>query len=326
MTVSTNKFVKVDHIGDSLLNTEIESNLKTYLDWGLLSIGGWQNIDIPTSGAYGGSFDVLRPVADPSYEDGQVWEAARKDWVWETGMEYSGITSTGTTIAVETNQLTGVVVNGTGYGTGDITYSHHYNYHLGRVVFDDPINITDTVQLEYSSRNVQVYIADQAPWWDEIQQESYRVDDSTYDQAGSGNWSILSNHRVQLPAVIIEAVPRRSFNNYQMGDISQFVYQDVLFHVLASNRWWRNQLVDIISLQKDSQIWLYDPDKVGRSGDYPLDYRGMLVNSDGVYPNLVDKHKTRLCRFYNVLTTEMRTVTSNLYAGTVRVTFEMVYH
>jgi hypothetical protein len=61
---------------------------------------------------------------------------------------------------------------GTTYGTGDATYAHHYNYPLGRVVFDTAVSTTSAVKLEYSYRNVQTYIADQAPWWDEIQQES----------------------------------------------------------------------------------------------------------------------------------------------------------
>ena len=83
------KFVKVDHVGENLLINQMESTLKTYLDWGLLSVGGWTNITTPTSGAYGGTFDALRVVSDPAYTDGQVWESAKKDWVWETGMDYS---------------------------------------------------------------------------------------------------------------------------------------------------------------------------------------------------------------------------------------------
>ena len=84
------KFSKVSNIGDTLLSSEIENNLKWFLDWSLLGIGGWSNVNIPTSGAYGGTFDKLRLVNDPSYTNGQVWEGARKDWVWETGSSYEG--------------------------------------------------------------------------------------------------------------------------------------------------------------------------------------------------------------------------------------------
>lgn len=322
---SKTQFIKVDHVGSTLLNNQLESSLKTFLDWGLLSIGAWSNVNIPTSGTYGGTFDTLRLVKDPAYTNGQVWEAARKDWVWETGMDYSGILSDGTATGVNPINITGVMVNNTMYGTGDATYAHHYNYPLGRVVFDTAISTTATVKIPYSYRNVQVYVSDQASWWDEIQQNSLRVDDPTFSSSNSGNWNILANHRVQLPAVIIEAVPRRTFMPYQMGDLSQFVYQDVLFHIVADTRWWRNQLVDIISLQKDSQIYMYDNDLVAQSGAYPLDYRGMVVDKSKTYPVLSTSYRDKMIRFYNVIVTEMQTINSRLYMGTVRVTFELVH-
>ncbi|MHC4911416.1 MAG: hypothetical protein ACYTE5_00210 [Planctomycetota bacterium] len=318
------KFVKVNHVGENSLINQMESSLKTYLDWGLLSIGGWTNIETPTSGAFGGDFSTLRAVSDPAYTDGQVWESARKDWVWETGMDYSGVLSNGDPTGVEPIAITGVSVGGTTYGTGDATYAHHYNYPLGRVIFDTAVSTTSAVKLDYSYRNVQTYIADQAPWWDEIQQNSLRVDDSTFDQIGSGNWGILSNHRVQLPAVVVEAVPRRTFTPYQLGDVSQFVYQDVLFHIIADTRWWRNNLVDIVSLQKDTTIMMYNNNTVAQSGAYPLDYRGMLVDSSKSYPCLADEYPFKTMRFFNVIVTEMQTLNSRLYQGTVRVTFELV--
>ena len=325
MSCSLNrKFVKVDHVGESLLINQMESTLKTYLDWGLLSVGGWTNITTPTSGAFGGTFDTLRAVSDPAYTDGQVWESARKDWVWETGMDYSGVLSDGTRTGVAPIDITGVSVGGTTYGTGDATYAHHYNYPLGRVVFDNAISTSSSVKLEYSYRNVQTYIADQAPWWDELQQNSLRVDDSTFNEIGSGNWGILANHRVQLPAVVVEAVPRRTFTPFELGALSQFVYQDVLFHVIADTRWWRNNLVDIISFQKDTNIMMYDNNTVAQSGAYPLDYRGMLVDSSKTYPCLVTDYPYKYMRFYSAIVTEMNTINSRLYQGTVRVTFELV--
>jgi hypothetical protein len=151
-----------------------------------------------------------------------------------------------------------------------------------------------------------------------------RVDDPTFDEIGSGNWGILSNHRVQLPAIVVEAVPRRTFTPYEMGAVSQFVYQDVLFHIIADTRWWRNNLVDIVSLQKDTTIMMYDNNTVAQSGAYPLDYRGMLVDSSKTYPCLVDNYKYKSMRFFNCIVTEMQTINSRLYQGTVRATFELV--
>ena len=304
----------VTQIGKTLLTSQLESNLKTYLDWGLLGVGSFSNVSIPTSGAYGGTFDKLRLVDEPSYTLGQVWEGPRKDWVWETGIYYD----------TQPNVLTGVYVNGTFYGTGDATYGHHYNYPLGRVVFDSAVSENSTVQIDYAYRNVQVYIADQAPWWDELQYDSFRVDDPTLYDVGSGNWQILSNNRVQLPAVVIEAVPRRTFQPYEMGTVGNWVYQDVLFHILSESRWWRNQLIDTISLEKDRTIWLYDNNSVASATGYPLDHRGMRNSSAIMYPDLVESYRYKMARYYNMVVTEMSSPNSRFHRGTVRATFEVV--
>lgn len=307
------KFNFIDSIGENLLISQLESNLKTYLDWSLLEIGSFTNIAIPTSGAFGGSYDSMRVVKDPSYTDGRVWETARKDWVWETGLTY----------ATQPINITGVYISGTMYGTGSIA-SHHYNYPLGRVVFDNPIRTTSTVKISHSYRNVQVYIADQAPWWDELQYNSLRVDNSTFNYTASGDWNILANHRVQLPAVVIEAIPRRSFKPYEMGNVSNFVYQDVIFHVIAESRWWRNQLVDILSLQKDKTIWLYDNNAILAATGYPLDYRGMRKTNPLMYPTFVQDYRYKMARFFNANVIEMRSLNNRLKTGQVRVTFEIV--
>ena len=254
---------------------------------------------------------------DPSYTNGQVWEGARKDWVWETGSSYADY---------DPIQISGVYVNDVLKGSGDATYGHHYNYPLGRVVFDSAISTTDTVKVEYSYRNVQVYVADEAPWWDELQYNSLRVDDTYYSSTGSGAWGILANHRVQMPAIVLEVVPRRRFKPYQLGDMSQFVQQDVLFHVVGENRWWRNQLVDILSYQIDSQLWLFKTDNLILSGAYPLDYRGMKVNSPLNYDDVVNTSQYRylLAKITDMNITEMESYDPRLHEGTVRATFEVV--
>lgn len=311
-------FANVSQIGQTLLTSELEANLKGFLDWAFLGIGGWFDVTIPTAGAWGGDFANLRVVEDFSYSLGQVWEAARKDWVWETGTPYAGYNPI---------NISGVYVNGVLKGTGDSTYAHHYNYPLGRVVFDSPIATTDTVQLNYSYRNVQVYIADQAPWWDELQYNSMRVDDATFAEIGSGNWGILSNHRVQMPAIVVEAVPRRTFQPYELGNISQIVTQDVIFHILAESRWWRNQLIDVVSLQKDKTLQLYDTDKIADGNVFPLDFRGMVVSASSTYDALVnnDAYKFKTCRITSMGITEMESYNTRLHEGTVRASLELVF-
>ena len=50
-------------LGDNLLIDELEENIKAYLDWGFLNIGGYINVSVPTSGLYGGTFHELKTVS-----------------------------------------------------------------------------------------------------------------------------------------------------------------------------------------------------------------------------------------------------------------------
>ena len=316
------KLKGVTDVGDSLFMTILENNLKAFIDWGLLGVGAWFDAKIPASGAYGGTFHTLRRVDDPAYDTGQVWETPRKDLVWETGVSYQDATG------VQPIQISGVYIDGTLYSADDATYGHYIDYPMGRVVFDSAISTSSTVTLEHSYRWLQTYVADKAPWWQELQYRSFRVDSSHVTQTGSGDWSIGGHHRVQLPAIVIEAVPRRYSQGYELGSANLRTYQDVLFHVLAESKWQRNQLVDILSMQKDKSIYLFDTNKVAESGAYPLDYRGSVVDNPLMYPDLITQapsgYRWRTCRFTDATLSEVESPHQNLHEGVVRTTFEVV--
>ena len=102
-----------------------------------------------------------------------------------------------------------------------------------------------------------------------------------------GMWDIPPESRLQLPAIAREIVPTRSFKGYQLGG-GQRVYTDVLFHCIAEDEITRNKLVDVISLQNDKNIYLFDSNKINDSGVFPLDYRGTPIPSALRYPDLLD--------------------------------------
>lgn len=315
------KFKNVSSFNAPFIMNELETNLKMFFDWNFLGMGGWSNATIPTTGIYGGNLHVLKPVLDPSYNDGQVWQAARKDWVWETG-----VTFLDTTDNPEPLQITGVRISGTYYGSGDATYGWHLNYPLGRVVLDTAIDTDSVVDLNYSYRFIQTYIADEAPWWTELQYNSFQASDSHFDQFGSGDWSIGAHHRVQMPAVVIEAVSRGSAMGYELGNGAIDTTQDVMFHVLAEDRRSRNQILDIIRVQFDKIIWLFNSQNVAVATGYPLDYRGMLIGSK-MYPDLVAEtggYRWKETRFTDTYISEVESFNPNLYQGKVRVTFATI--
>ena len=81
-------FKKVRHYGEPLVIRQLEVNTKHYFDWAFLKIGAWNNVDNSSSGIYGGNFYNLREVDDSGYGDNRVYQSIRKDWIYETGVNY----------------------------------------------------------------------------------------------------------------------------------------------------------------------------------------------------------------------------------------------
>ena len=128
-------------------------------------------------------------------------------------------------------------------------------------------------------------------------------------------------------------VPRRTFKGYQLGG-GQYVYTDVLFHVLAEDEYIRDKLIDAISLQNEKTIWMYDIDKVSTSGRYPLNHVGMLTDKSVasgalVYPDMVKTNEDGGYRdvrlhFDGMSVQDMRAINSSLYTGIVRARTEVI--
>jgi|TARA_R100001463_G_scaffold37658_17_gene81037 hypothetical protein len=311
---------RVENTQDATLSNLLLENFIMFFDWGLVDLGGFYSVQIPETGLYGGDKHKLRAVKDPNYNDGQVWEGFRSNWVWETGVQNPE----------QPIQISGVFIGGTFRATGNIQQPFHINYPDGRVVLDTAISTTSEVKLEYSHKWVNVIPAEGVPWFRQIQQGASRLDNSTFTQFGSGDWAQLGQTRVQLPAIAVETIPNKSFNGYQLGG-GQFVNSDMLFYVIAETHWECNNLIDQISFQNDRAIWMFDTNKIALSGVYPLNYRGELNENalpSGLYPQLVDEapnasdtsynFRYRKCYIGDTRATQITEIAPNLYMGTVR--------
>lgn len=311
-------FHNVSEIGRALLSEQLETNLTSWFNWCFLGIGGFFNVRVPTSGYFGGDMHRLRRVEDPYYQAGQVWQGFRHDWVWETGVEYPQ----------QPIRVSGVYVNSAFYPSSTTgAYKHHVNYPLGRVVFDSPISPTSLVACEYSYRYVQ-FTTPNVPWWREIQQDSFRVDDSQFGQVGSGAWAMLAQNRIQLPAVVVEVQPNAKRKGLQLGG-GDIVSQDVVFHVIAETPWDRNQLHDTITFQWQKRIIAFEKNWMADSGCYPLDENGTPVSGAKMYPDLVKATGEGGFGWQQIRFKEFtgfpvpKEVTAPLYVCKVRGTFEI---
>lgn len=305
-------FKNISNINDDLLLNILESNLKHYLDWSFLNIGAWFDARISDQTIYSkNSHHKLLPVEDPSYNDGQVWQGIRKDWVWETGISYK-----------ESSPL--IIENI--YINGSPTYSDFtIDYPNGRVIFDSAISTRSVVSLEYSYRFIQIYRANDAPWFNLLQYNSFRTDSLDIKQTDQGDWSIGNHHRVQMPCIIIESVPRSRSLPYELGSGGLILEQDIMMYIFAENKNDRNKILDIIRVQQDGVIFLYDTNKVAQDDNYPLDYNGSIKSGALMYPNLVENYAWRKCWFKNISLTELSSEHPNLHSGAARITAEIIY-
>ena len=310
-----------DHYGQPSLTNQLESNLKSYLDWSLLRKGAWQNVTTGTVSPFGGRPADLHEVNDRNYSADTVFQSIRKDWIWESGVNYSS--PTGGAFNPLTVQ---VYLDNTAINTGTVGATHHINYTLGRVVFDSPQ--TATVKAKYSYRKVQVYLADDINWWFEVQYDTFNTADTQWSQnLASGDYSLASTNRIQLPAIVIEPLKTSSAKPYELGGLTKFNKQDVIFHVIAEDRYTRNNLADYLRLQEEKTIILYDTVAVANGGYFPLDERGMVVSNPIIYPDIVNNSSLfyNTARFYKINITDVKTDQPNLHWSVVRAQVEIIH-
>lgn len=288
----------------------LEDNVKSFLDWSFLHIGGFVNVNIPTSGITGGSFHVLKSASDPVLKD-RVWQSPRKDWVYESGVSYENNMPTG---------FSGIYLNNTFLPapTGSGNYTYNVNYPLGQIIFDQPVSSSSNVLASYSYRYVQVYKSSDNFWWKEVQKETYNP--SNFNKQ---DYSITSVHRVQLPAIVVELIPRTVQIPYQLGSADNIIIQDVFLHIYSENANQRNILADTLIHQKDKTLRLYDISTVIKNNRYPLNKFGNINASGYNYPILVEQFSNYWCTIKDSNLVELNSLSSSLHNGIVRWSIEI---
>jgi hypothetical protein len=293
--------------------SNLEDNLKSFLDWSFLNIGGFINVSTPTVAITGTvGFQTLKLSTDPTVAGNRLWEAPRKDWVYESGIVYSGVSP---------SLFSGVYLNNAFLpapsGSGSYTYS--VNYPLGQIKFTNAVSATSSVTAGYSYRYVQTYKSTDSLWWKEVQKETY----NPANYKSNGDYAITSIHRVQLPAVIIELAPRTELTPFQLGTTQNVWTQDVFLHIFSPTATQRNVLIDILLAQKDKVLFLYDSDKVAKNQVYSLTSEGSINRNGQNYPGLVANFRQYWCNIKSSSLGEINTLSSNLYNGLIRWSIEI---
>ena len=308
--------VSINNTQDSNLSNILLDNFIAFYDWGFVDKGGFNNISIPSSGMYGGSKHLLKPVDDPNYSAGQVGQAYRQNWIWETGVskttqpiQISGIYRNNTFLPFAYNSNSGYYV-GSGY---------RVDYPNGRVIFNTPVPATSTVSLNYSYKWLSVQRAEGVPFFRQIQTPN-RVDQNFL--TGSGDWVQLGQNRVQLPALFFE-IKRRSYQPYQLGG-GQWANTDIIAYVISDKESTCTDILDTISYQNDRVIKLFDTNSVSKSGDLPINYRGDLVDKSNRYPSLLENHFTNTCFINQTVINNPAQLSYSLYIGTANFSTKVI--
>lgn len=307
-------FKGVNSISEDFLLNILESNFKTFFDWSFLKIGAWFDANIHDYTFFNSNIEhsTLLAVSEESYDDGQVWQGIRKDWVWEQNLSFNGTSPT---------VISGIYVNDNYLAKDD---SYFIDYTNGRVVFEEPIPQTSSVKLNYSYRNVQTYRASDSPWFSAIQYNTFETNSPDITRTEDGSWNISGNHRIQLPAIVIESLPRSRSRGYELGNDNLLIEQDVAFYVLAENKNDRNKLLDILRLQQDLHLYLYNTNSLAKDDRYPLDHHGDVKNNPLMYPDIVDAYKWRTCWIKDVTLFEIDSIHPGFHQGMVRATVEII--
>tara|TARA_Y100001938_G_C8057302_1_gene415184 strand:+ start:218 stop:1198 length:981 start_codon:yes stop_codon:yes gene_type:complete len=310
-----------NNIHSSTLTNDIQDGLVEYFDWALLQKGNYFNVTLGETSPNGSDLSRLRLSSNDSYSSGQVWEGFRKNWIWQSGVSGVGMSPALVGNNVNHPGISGIYVNDTFEPSSGVgTYSHNIDYFNGRVIFDSAIPTNSKVQVEHSYRYINVVYANNVPWLREVQTDTVQPNSNFLDNS-KGSWDIPPESRLQLPAVAVEVVPQRRFKGYQLGG-GQWVYTDVLFHCIAEDEYTRNQLIDIISLQNDKGVYLFDSNKLNDAGKFPLDRNGTPVPSALRFPELVDQYNGGLLTLRNANIQQMTMVKSDVFGGIVRFTTE----
>lgn len=289
----------------------LNDNLLMFFDWGFVDNGAFFNVTIPTSGGYGGSEHILKPVKDPNYTDGKVWQAFRKNWVWESG------TQVGNPI-----QISGVYVNNTfipASSTGGY-YGHYYDYPNGRVVFNNSMTGSG-VRLEYSYKYVSVNDVNEVPWLSRVQYRSFN-DFNSLNTFASGSFNSIN--RVQLPCLVLEINRTADNKPYELGETNRWTHQDVYFYAIADTERMSKRIAGIVEDQVYQAFTIANTQNVAVNSGFPLDYRGSKTINPKIYPRLTQQYPWQVLRFIDGGLTNFQSIGNELFISTVRLKTELI--
>lgn len=227
-------------------------SLRFFLESELLRDG---NYDVVTSGTqfYDGSdMSVLVPDTDPEVlaeigaTPGTIWQSAFRDWVYENppALNPSVVLRNWPTGF----RASGVYIDGAFRLENDPIYPHSIDYINGRVIFDSPLPLTQTVHGEFTYKTVHILslreFNNQLRFG--VLEQQYTSNPLT---AGQLVYPSGSTKVSPLPIIFIEDMGRTYAGGYQLGDRSLIANDEMVCEIWTLDEGTRDNLIDLVSLQ-----------------------------------------------------------------------------
>jgi hypothetical protein len=239
---------------DYKLRSLIKLNLKFFLDMHFLRDGAYYNVPSGALFYDGNDMSLLIPDTEaPSLlygvTTGQVWQSPFRQWVYESGVVQDGINITAPPILAS-----GVYIQGAFRHSSDPVYGHKIDYLNGRVVFNNPIPLTEKINAQFSARDVRIDFEHSFN-----QQFNTGFLESKYFTNPYTSQSIVypSGNFQPFPAIFIE-VADREFEPYEMGNRSAIIKETVNCHIWALDDMQRDNIVDTLTAQWHKRVPMID--------------------------------------------------------------------
>lgn len=265
--------------------TLLKSNLEYWLNDKLLREGLYRNVTLGETGPDGIDISRLVPISDDEdFNNGQVWQSAFKNWVYESGIPSSVSGVAPPTVA------SGVTVNGTFYpeATTSGSFAHFIDFPNGRVVFLSPILTSSNVQADFAHKEVTVDFAERF--------DNERLDLLTETQIKdnpqqSGVTAYPQKQQRTLPAIWIDFLSRDN-DGYELGSKSLVSDFQGVFHVWGRDSFIRDVIEDIVNDTHRDVILGID----FNTAPYPLLHKGRRNPAWPGYAELARVHSPHFWR------------------------------
>lgn len=248
------------------LRSLLKLNTKLFLDMHFLREGGFTNISSGTLFVDGSDMSVLLPdtKADDTLfgvSNGQVWQSAFRNWVYE-----SGVPMDGTSVQSPPFVASGVYIEGAFRSTTDPVFGHVCDFINGRIIFNSPKATTLKVHGKFSARDVRIGFEHQ---FNQQFQQGYLESKYTTNPLTSNQLVYPSGLAQPFPAIFIE-VDGRDLKGYELGNRSAIITDEIKLHVWALDDLQRDNIVDILTSQWHKVLPIIDFNRA------PLPLSGIL--------------------------------------------------